>query len=81
MQAYYRRASAVLSQTAQQVQAALATLVAHPQNEAFAARRAKETRLTLHPCDQVAQLERDYGSAQVQVQTLSAQQKQGSRRN
>jgi len=73
---YHQRASAVLTQTAQQLQATLATLVAHAQNEAFAARQAKETRLTLHALsDQVAQLERDYVSAQVQVQTLSAQQK------
>ena len=75
-QAYHQRASAVLTQTAQQVQETLATLVAHAQNEAFAARQAKETRLTLHALsDQVAQLERDYVSAQVQVQTLSEQQK------
>ncbi|PSB33246.1 MobV family relaxase [Stenomitos frigidus] len=74
--AYHQRASAVLTQTAQQVQETLATLVAHAQNEAFAARQAKETRLTLHALsDQVAQLERDYVSAQVQVQTLSEQQK------
>jgi len=74
--AYHQRASAVLAQTAQHVQATLAILVAHAQNEAFAARQAKETRLTLHAlADQVAQLERDYVRAQVQVQTLREQQK------
>ena len=78
--AYHQRASAVLTQTAQQLQEALAILVAHAQNEAFAVRQAKETRLTLHAlADKVAQLERDYVSAQVHVQTLSAPAKAGDR--
>ena len=76
VQDYHQRASVLLAQTALQVQEAIATVVAHAQNETLALRKEKEVRATLHALsDRLDQLERQYSSSQTQVQTLSAQQK------